>query len=133
MDDEDAPVDDTVMLTRRARRARIADAGATVLRSPEVVSRPGEEDLADTVPAPPRRREEAEAAPAIYKPRPAPLVPSRPPVVVGSEVPTRDPDAVLASVVRRSRRASVRALVAVGAACVVSVAGLVGLGFVLLG
>lgn len=89
---------------------------------------PTEDDpsTADTIAAPPRRRP-GDAAPAIYKPRPAPVAPSRPPAVVGATASTRDTDAVLASVVRRDRRSSAIAVTAVGVACVVSMAGLVGL------
>lgn len=89
---------------------------------------PTEDDpsTADTIAAPPRRRP-GDAAPAIYKPRSAPVAPSRPPAVVGARAPTRDTDAVLASVVRRDRRSSAIAVTAVGVACVVSMAGLVGL------
>lgn len=192
--DEEGAFEETVMLTRRARRARAAQAPAgepaaadeaidehtvvidraaakertaadehtVVMRRPPVdeqtvvMRRPVVDErtvvvdrgrrtdaeatapdldpsIADTVKAPPPRRETAEPAPAIYKPRPAPLVPSRPPAVADGVTATRDTSAVTASVLRRSRRAGMLAVVSVGAACVVSVAGLVTLGFVLLG
>lgn len=142
MDGDDA-FEETVMLTRRARRARAAQApvagtaaenGAvderTVVMQRRVDLDPA---TADTVAAPPPRRDAEEPAQAIYRPRPAPLVPSRPPVAAGGVAATRDTAAVTASVLRRSRKAGVLAVVAVGTACVVSIAGLVTLGFVLLG
>jgi len=89
--------------------------------------------LADTITAPPARQRGLPASPAIYKPRPAPLVPSRPPSVAGGEAPTRDVSAVTASVARRGARGGVLALVSVALACVVSVAGLVAVAFLLLG
>lgn len=68
--------------------------------------------------------------PAIYKPRPAPLVPKAPPVVGGGSAPTRIDDPALPSVVRQGVRRSRTALLAFVGACAVSVAGLVTLGFV---
>ncbi|QMU97069.1 hypothetical protein FVO59_07405 [Microbacterium esteraromaticum] len=183
-DDESA--EETVMLTRRARRARTADGtGISDAGPPEadavdektvvvdrgsfesgsvdektvVVERPAnvertvvvdrsrpaaastahdgaasdlDPSVADTIAAPPRRGAD-ESAPAIYKPRPAPLVPSRPPVTAGGVAPTRDTASVTTSVLRRSRRTGIFALLSVGAACLVSVAGLATLGIVLLG
>lgn len=102
-----------------------AAADTIVVRS-RPASTEDDPSTADTIAAPPRRRP-GDAAPAIYKPRPAPVAPSRPPAVVGATAPTRDTDAVLASVVRRDRRSSAIAVTAVGVACVVSMAGLVGL------
>lgn len=67
-------------------------------------------------------------APEIYRPRPAPLGPSAPPVVIGATAPTRTVDAGLLSVAKQGLRWSRATLLAVGAACVVSVAGLVALG-----
>ncbi|MGW9628062.1 hypothetical protein [Microbacterium sp. NPDC055521] len=86
----------------------------------------------DTVAAPPRRSP-TETTPAIYKPRPAPIVPRRPPAIVGGAAPTRDSGAVRASVVRRDRRTGLIAVTAVVVSCVVSVAGLGGLALALLG
>ncbi|MCP1428804.1 hypothetical protein J3D45_001302 [Microbacterium foliorum] len=90
------------------------------------------EDLDATIPAAPARRVEMEPLPAIYKPRPAPLRPSRPPTVEGGVAPTRvvDDGAASVSVSRAARRTSVRVLAAVAAACAVSVCGLVALAFV---
>lgn len=68
--------------------------------------------------------------PAIYRPRPAPLGPSAPPVVIGAAAPTRAVDPELPSVTKQGLRWSVTTLFAFAAACVVSVAGLVALGFV---
>nr|WP_201468698.1 hypothetical protein [Microbacterium hydrocarbonoxydans] len=75
----------------------------------------------------------AEPAPAIYKPRPAPLEPSAPPIVVGAEAPTRTDDPERPSVAKQARRWGVLTLVAFGVACVASVAGLIGVGFLALG
>lgn len=69
-------------------------------------------------------------APEIYRPRPAPLGPSAPPVVIGAAAPTRAVDQELPSVAKQGLRWSMAALVSFAAACVVSVAGLVALGFV---
>ncbi|MDN3444203.1 hypothetical protein [Microbacterium sp. APC 3901] len=71
-------------------------------------------------------------APEIYRPRPAPLGPSAPPVVVGAAAPTRAVDPELPSVAKQGLRWSTATLLAFAAACVVSVAGLVTLGFVIL-
>ncbi|KQR48889.1 hypothetical protein ASF87_08660 [Microbacterium sp. Leaf161] len=68
--------------------------------------------------------------PAIYRPRPAPLGPSAPPVVIGAAAPTRAVDPELPSVTKQGLRWSVTTLLAFAAACVVSAAGLVALGFV---
>ncbi|CAH0231159.1 hypothetical protein [Microbacterium foliorum] len=88
------------------------------------------EDLDATIPAAPARRVEMEPLPAIYKPRPAPLRPSRPPKVEGGVAPTRVVDDEAASVSRAARRTSIRVLAALAAACVVSVCGLVALALV---
>lgn len=122
--------EDTVVVPRPASdehtlvvdRSRPADAGTPDL----------DPSLMDTIAAPPRR-EVVDPAPAIYKPRPAPRIPSRPPAVTGGEPATRDTAAVTASVVRRSRRAGALAVICVAGACIVSVAGLVTLGVLLLG
>jgi len=68
--------------------------------------------------------------PEIYRPRPAPLGPSAPPVVVGASAPTRAVDPQLPSVAKQGLRWSMTTLLAFAAACAVSVAGLVALGFV---
>ncbi|MFD5224361.1 hypothetical protein ACFWHT_01930 [Microbacterium sp. NPDC058342] len=123
-------VDESTVVIDRTRRTDAgsdgettdADAGAAPDVDPATL---------DTVKAPPRR-DVPERAPAIYKPRPAPLVPSRPPAVGGAAA-TRDTDTVTASVVRRGRRAGLIAIVSVGAACVISVAGLATLGLMILG
>lgn len=88
------------------------------------------DDLDVTIPAAPARRVETEPLPAIYKPRPAPLRPSRPPAVEGGVAPTRVLDDGATSVSRAARRTSVRVLAAVAGACAVSVCGLVALAFV---
>ncbi len=72
--------------------------------------------------------------PAIYKPRPAPLVPSAPPVQVqGASAPTRTVDPARPSVAKGAVRESRLTLAAFVAACVVSVAGLAGLVFLIIG
>lgn len=65
--------------------------------------------------------------PAIYKPRPAPLVPKAPPAVGGGPAPTRVENPALPSVTRQGVRRSRMALLAFVGACAVSVAGLVTL------
>ena len=87
--------------------------------------------VADTIAAPPRRSL-PEPTPAIYKPRPAPIVPSRPPAITGGAAPTRDTAVVKTSVARRDRRAGVVAVVSVAVACLVSVVGLAALVITLL-
>lgn len=69
-------------------------------------------------------------APEIYRPRPAPLGPSAPPIVVGAAAPTRAVDPELPSVAKQGLRWSMATLLAFATACAVSVAGLVALGFV---
>lgn len=108
----------------------LSTADTVIVRSRHPHSQP-DLSTADTVAAPPRRSQ-TEPAPAIYKPRPAPIVPRRPPAVVGGTAPTRDTDAVRASVVRRDRRTGMVAVAAVAVSCVVSVAGLGGLAVALL-
>ena len=103
---------------------------SSALRSPTVEA----DDLDVTIPAAPARRAETpEPLPAIYKPRPAPLQPSRPPAVEGAAAPTRVIDEEAASVSRAARRTSVWVLAAVAGACAVSVCGLVTLAFVVFG
>lgn len=70
--------------------------------------------------------------PSIYKPRPAPVTPVAPPVVAGAAAPTRLADPELVSVEKQARRWSLIALSTAASMCVVSVAGLVALGFVVL-
>lgn len=137
--DRTAPEDRTVAEDRTVVVDRTASDDRTVVvdRTPRSSSaqHPGSEldaAVADTIVAPPQRRGEA-SMPAIYKPRPAPIVPSRPPAVSAGPAPTRDHDAVLASVARRSRRSGMLAVLAVALACVVSAAGLLTVGLTLLG
>lgn len=75
----------------------------------------------------------AEPTPALYKPRPAPLTPSTPPAVVGAAAPSRIADPDQPSVAKQARRWSLLALSAFAGACAVSVAGLVGIGFLVFG
>lgn len=115
--------DATVVVARDASRARQAGSGSGV-----------EQSGADDASAPAiATAPDAVATPALYKPRPAPLSPAAPPVITGGAAPTRVDDAERTSVVKQGRRWSVYALVAVLAACVVSVAGLIGVGFVVFG
>lgn len=119
----------TVVIDRSGADASIAD--TIVVRSRDAAAE-AESAIADTVVAPPRRSG-SEATPAIYKPRPAPIVPSRPPTVTAGAAPTRDTAVVKASVVRRDRRAGVVVVASVAVACLISVVGLVTLGVALLG
>ena len=75
----------------------------------------------------------AVAPPSIYKPRPAPLTPSAPPVVHGAAAPTRVENPELLSVTKQGARWSRYTLLAFGGACVVSLVGLVSLGFLVFG
>lgn len=123
----DAPDEATVVVSRPARR----------LRRKRVDSADGV-DSAHEKTAVARRVESFAAptegpAPAIYKPRPAPLVPVAPPVVVGAAAPTRVEDPGLPSVAKQGQRWSLLTLAAAAGACVVSVVGLVALGFVVFG
>ena len=123
----DASDEATVVVSRPARR----------LRRKRVDSADGV-DSAHEKTAVTRRVESFAAptegpAPAIYKPRPAPLVPVAPPVVVGAAAPTRVEDPGLPSVAKQGQRWSLLTLAAAAAACVVSVVGLVALGFVVFG
>lgn len=120
------PVDERTVVVDRTRSAGGPTSGAEPRASDLDPS------IADTIVAPPRRGE-SEAAPAIYKPRPVPIVPSRPPTVAPGVAPTRDTAAVRASVVRRDRRTGVFAVVSVAVAGVVSAAGLATLIIALLG
>lgn len=113
-------LEETIVRPRRGLRRRRttvfddpSDLDATIPRGPVSFERP-------TEPEPP----------AIYKPRPAPLVPKAPPAVGGGPAPTRSEDPTLPSVARQGRRRSRTALLAFVGACAVSVAGLVTLGFV---
>ena len=119
----------TVVIDRSGADASIAD--TIVVRSRDAAAE-AESSIADTVVAPPRRSG-SEATPAIYKPRPAPIVPSRPPTVTAGAAPTRDTAVVKTSVVRRDRRAGVVVVASVAVACLISVVGLVTLGVALLG
>lgn len=113
-------LEETIVRPRRGLRRRRttvfddpSDLDATIPRGPVSFERP-------TEPEPP----------AIYKPRPAPLVPKAPPAVGGGPAPTRIEDPGLPSVARQGVRRSRTALLAFVGACAVSVAGLVTLGFV---
>lgn len=118
------PADDaTVVVARDASRAR-----------PSTLVEGGEHGGAhDAIASALTTAPDAVATPALYKPRPAPLTPVAPPVITGGAAPTRVADVERTSVVRQGRRWSVYALVAALAACVVSVAGLVGVGFAVFG
>ena len=123
----DAADESTVVVSRparRLRRKRVADAGSDPSSSHETTAARRVESFAAPTDGP---------APAIYKPRPAPLVPVAPPVVVGAAAPTRVEDPELPSVAKQGQRWSLLTLVAAAGACVVSVAGLVALGFVVFG
>lgn len=159
MEPDDAN-DETIMLTRRMRRDRPADAAAAAPTAEEaddeidestfivedrtvVVDRgrkaagAARDTIAEVsydtvrVQAPPSTA--VEDNPQIYKPRPAPLVPASPPALAGDIAPTRVTDAVIGSVFKASRRRSLYAVAAVSAACVVSVAGLALLAFAVFG
>ena len=119
----------TVVIDRSGADASIPD--TIVVRSRDAAAE-AEPSSADTVVAQPRRSG-SEATPAIYKPRPAPIVPSRPPTVTAGAARTRDTTVVKTSVVRRDRRAGVVAVASVAVACLISVVGLVTLGVALLG
>lgn len=137
------PVEDqTVVVARPPRRSRRRGETAAEQDLPD----PGSADAQPSAPAPAEAGTEAgtdaEAEPfarpavpepAIYKPRPAPLGPSAPPVVVGGAPPTRVSDPERVSVAKRSRRWSTLTLAVFAAACAVSVAGLVGVGFLVFG
>ena len=123
----DAPEDATVVVSRpgimrRRKRGVVAD-----LR---------ESESNQTTKA---RRVESFAAPTggptptIYKPRPAPIPPAAPPVVVGVAAPTRVEDPGLPSVAKQGQRWSLITLAAAVGACVVSAAGLFALGVIVFG
>ncbi|MPT14782.1 MAG: hypothetical protein E2601_07750 [Microbacterium sp.] len=122
----DAPEDATVAVARAARRLRrkkgaSADDG-TAPQAAEPRFR------VDSFAAP-----DGAPAPAIYKPRPAPRTPAAPPVVVGAAAPTRVVEPGLPSVAKQAQRWSVVTLAATVGAGVVSIVGLVALGFVVFG
>lgn len=123
----DAPEEATVVVSRparRLRRKRIDRAGAGEPKPDETGDARRVESFAAPTDGP---------APAIYKPRPAPLTPVAPPVLVGAAAPTRVEDPGLPSVAKQGRRWSLIALTAAAGACVVSVAGLAALGYVVFG
>lgn len=126
--DPDAPDEATVVASRpaprRLRRKRVDRAVPDPSEAAEVAASRRVDSFAAPTEGP---------APAIYKPRPAPLAPVAPPVVVGAAAPTRVEDPGLPSVAKQGRRWSMVTLVAAAGACVVSVAGLVALGFVVFG
>ena len=120
----DAPEDATVAVARPARRLRRkkgASAEGDGIAPPAAAPRFRVDSFAAPDGAP---------APAIYKPRPAPRTPVAPPVVVGAAAPTRVVEPGLPSVAKQAQRWSVVTLVATVGAGVVSVVGLVVLGFV---
>ncbi|PKI89932.1 hypothetical protein CW368_12270 [Actinomycetales bacterium SN12] len=143
---EEVPDEATIVVDRSAASTEDASGEATI-----VVSRPdrrlrrkrtkttGSADSTTMEVSAPRRETEPFApptngpAPAIYKPRPAPLAPVAPPVVVGAAAATRVPDPGLPSVAKQGRRWSMFTLAAAAGACVVSVTGLIVLGFVVIG
>lgn len=112
---------------RRAEDTEAADPSVPASSDPDP-SGPEPRDVAAEAFAAP-----AVPAPAIYKPRPAPLGPSAPPVVIGGVPPTRVQDAERPSVAKHSRRWSTLTLAAFAVACAVSAAGLVGVGFLVFG
>ena len=124
----DAPDEATVVASRpaprRLRRKRVDRAVPDPSEAAEVAASRRVDSFAAPTEGP---------APAIYKPRPAPLAPVAPPIVVGAAAPTRVEDPGLPSVAKQGRRWSMVTLVAAAGACVVSVAGLVALGFVVFG
>lgn len=122
----DQPDEATVVVSRSVRglRRTRGDAESTNAENPDESAAPPR-----VAPfAPPH----SGATPLIYKPRPAPLEPVDPPIVVGAAAPTRTEDQNLPSVVKQGQRWSVIALAAAASACVVSVLGLVMLGFFVL-
>lgn len=125
-EETDAADEATVVVARAPRRSRRGGEPASV--EPAAVEQASAEPAAvEPFSAP------AGPTPSIYKPRPAPQGASAPPVVVGAVAPTRTDDPERPSVAKQARRWSVFTLAAFSAACVVSVAGLVGVGFLALG
>lgn len=123
----DASDEATIVVSRparRLRRKRVDVAGAEESEQERTTATRRVESFAAPTEGP---------APAIYKPRPAPLAPVAPPVVVGAAAPTRVEDPGLPSVAKQGERWSLLTLAAAAGACVVSVAGLVALGFVVFG
>lgn len=144
VEEADAPDEATVVVDRSSTSSRSAsepadDATVVVARDasrarPATLAEGGAHGGADDAIRPAlTTAPDAVATPALYKPRPAPLAPAAPPVITGGAAPTRVADVERTSVVRQGRRWSVYALVAALAACVVSVAGLVGVGFAVFG
>ena len=120
----DAPEDATVAVARPARRLR-RKKGAAAEGDGTAPQAAGPRFRVDSFAAP-----DGAPAPAIYKPRPAPRTPVAPPVVVGAAAPTRVVEPGLPSVAKQAQRWSVVTLAAIVGAGVVSVVGLVALGFV---
>ncbi|OAN43215.1 hypothetical protein [Microbacterium sp. H83] len=126
----DAPIDDATVVVDRAAATRADTSDSTadaVSGAASGDSAPADASTESLFRAP------LTPTPAIYRPRPAPLAPSAPPTIVGAAAPTRVTDVEQTSVSRQARRWSVYTLLAVVGACAVSVAGLVGLGFLVLG
>ena len=120
----DVPQDATVAVARPARRLR-RKKGAAAGGDGTAPQAAGPRFRVDSFAAP-----DGAPAPAIYKPRPAPRTPVAPPVVVGAAAPTRVVEPGLPSVAKQAQRWSVVTLAATVGAGVVSVVGLVALGFV---
>ena len=123
----DAPEDATVAVARAARRLR-RKKGASAEGDGIAPPAAGPRFRVDSFAAP-----DGAPAPAIYKPRPAPRTPAAPPVVVGAAAPTRVAEPGLPSVAKQAQRWSIITLAATVGASVVSVVGLVALGFVVFG
>ncbi|MBW8762806.1 MAG: hypothetical protein JF592_09505 [Microbacterium sp.] len=141
LDEHTHMIDDrTVAVERRRRPDLTADEVSVEDRTVAVERRrrtdapleraEDDEELYDTVSRPPAA--DVEKPPAIYKPRAAPRTPHRPPASPGDIAPTRVIDADRVSVAKAARRRSLYAVAAVSGACVVSVVGLVLLGFTVL-
>jgi len=141
LDEHTHMIDDrTVAVERRRRPDPTADEVSVEDRTVAVERRrrtdapperaEDDEELYDTVSRPPAA--DVEMPPAIYKPRAAPRTPHRPPASPGDIAPTRVIDADRVSVAKAARRRSLYAVAAVSGACVVSVVGLVLLGFTVL-
>ena len=133
--EQELPDEATVLVSRTPRRVRRKRSERPEEGDAVVDPAPVTDPITDPVTDPSAAAVSFEAPtdapePAIYRPRPAPLGPSAPPVVIGAVAPTRAVDPELPSVTKQGLRWSVTTLLAFAAACVVSVAGLVALGFV---
>lgn len=116
--DETAGVDDeTIFATRRVRRVRAAHRA--------------EREIA-MLSVPTAEQSEAETG-DVYRPRAVPEGPAAPPSVAQAAASTRTLDPALISVQRQTRRWSIAVLAGCVFSAVVSIAGLVTLGIVMLG